>query len=90
MKVAVVGVGLIGGSIGLAARQRSVEVPGSLRALHAFPARKHLPSRLAVLRQLDGRAAVRTREVSRFGSTACKSHFECLACLEPFDHFKVH
>ncbi|WP_405218907.1 1,2-phenylacetyl-CoA epoxidase subunit PaaD [Agrococcus sp. Ld7] len=34
--------------------------------------------------------SLRTREVSRFGSTACKSHFECLACLEPFDHFKVH
>ena len=49
------------GPLGLAARQRSLEVPGSMRALHAFPARKHLPSRLAVLRQLDGRAAVRTR-----------------------------
>jgi uncharacterized protein (DUF58 family) len=32
-----------------------------VRALHPFPARKHLPSRLAVLRQLDGRAAVRVR-----------------------------
>ncbi|WP_392544742.1 DUF58 domain-containing protein [Oryzobacter telluris] len=51
----------VNGPLGLASRQRSVEVPGSFRALHAFPARKHLPSRLAVLRQLDGRAAVRTR-----------------------------
>ncbi len=51
----------IRGPLGLAARQRSVEVPGSVRALHPFPARKRLPSRLAVLRQLDGRAAVRTR-----------------------------
>ena len=49
------------GPLGLAARQRSVEVPGALRVLHPFPARKHLPSRLAVLRELDGRAAVRTR-----------------------------
>ncbi len=49
------------GPLGLAARQRSLEVPGSLRVLHPFPARRHLPSRLAVLRQLDGRAAVRTR-----------------------------
>ncbi len=49
------------GPLGLAARQRSVPVPGSIRALHAFPSRKHLPSRLAVLRQLDGRAAVRIR-----------------------------
>ncbi|KIP51361.1 1,2-phenylacetyl-CoA epoxidase subunit PaaD [Leucobacter komagatae] len=31
-----------------------------------------------------------TREVSRFGSTACKAHYTCLACLEPFDYFKPH
>jgi uncharacterized protein (DUF58 family) len=49
------------GPLGLAARQRSIVVPGSVRALHPFPARKHLPSRLAVLRELDGRAAVRVR-----------------------------
>ena len=30
-----------------------------------------------------------TREVSRFGSTACKSLWTCRSCLEPFDHFKV-
>lgn len=49
------------GPLGLAGRQRSRAVPGRLRALHPFPSRRHLPSRLAVLRQLDGRAAVRTR-----------------------------
>ncbi|MBB4141396.1 ring-1,2-phenylacetyl-CoA epoxidase subunit PaaD [Microbacterium invictum] len=31
-----------------------------------------------------------TREIARFGSTACKALYECRACLEPFDHFKVH
>lgn len=30
-----------------------------------------------------------TREVSRFGSTACKSLWTCRACLEPFDHVKA-
>ncbi|MGN8027610.1 1,2-phenylacetyl-CoA epoxidase subunit PaaD [Microbacterium sp. 22242] len=30
-----------------------------------------------------------TREISRFGSTSCKALYECRACLEPFDHFKV-
>jgi ring-1,2-phenylacetyl-CoA epoxidase subunit PaaD len=30
-----------------------------------------------------------TRELSRFGSTACKSLWSCTACLEPFDHFKT-
>jgi ring-1,2-phenylacetyl-CoA epoxidase subunit PaaD len=33
--------------------------------------------------------ATDTREVSRFGSTACKSLHACRACLEPFDHFKT-
>ncbi len=32
----------------------------------------------------------RTREVARFGSTACKALYECQACLEPFDYFKAH
>ncbi len=31
-----------------------------------------------------------TRELSRFGSTACKSMWQCVACREPFDHFKAH
>jgi len=31
-----------------------------------------------------------TLEVSRFGSTPCKSQWRCNACLEPFDRFKCH
>ncbi|HEY5879924.1 MAG TPA: 1,2-phenylacetyl-CoA epoxidase subunit PaaD, partial [Nakamurella sp.] len=31
----------------------------------------------------------RTREVSRFGSTPCQSHWTCRDCLEPFDSFKA-
>jgi len=49
------------GPLGLAARQSSVQVPGSVRVTPAFPSRRHLPSRLARLRELDGRAAVRVR-----------------------------
>jgi uncharacterized protein (DUF58 family) len=49
------------GPLGLAARQRSFPVEGLIRALPPFTSRKHLPSRLAVLRQLDGRSAVRIR-----------------------------
>jgi ring-1,2-phenylacetyl-CoA epoxidase subunit PaaD len=30
-----------------------------------------------------------THELSRFGSTACKSLWRCNACREPFDHFKA-
>jgi ring-1,2-phenylacetyl-CoA epoxidase subunit PaaD len=32
--------------------------------------------------------SVRTRLVSQFGSTACKAHYCCEDCLEPFDYFK--
>ena len=32
--------------------------------------------------------SVQTREVSRFGSTACKAQWVCRECLEPFDYFK--
>ena len=49
------------GPLGLAGRQRTVPVPGVVRVLPPFRSRRHLPSRLERLRQLDGRAAVRTR-----------------------------
>ncbi len=49
------------GPLGLAGRQASVEVPGSLLVLPPFHARKHLPSRLALLREMDGRSSVMTR-----------------------------
>ncbi len=29
-----------------------------------------------------------TERVSEFGSTPCKAHYRCTACLEPFDYFK--
>jgi ring-1,2-phenylacetyl-CoA epoxidase subunit PaaD len=31
-----------------------------------------------------------TEEVTRFGSTSCKSMWRCRSCREPFDHFKAH
>ena len=31
-----------------------------------------------------------TRLLSEFGSTACKSLYQCNECLEPFDYFKCH
>lgn len=29
-----------------------------------------------------------TKLISQFGSTACKAHYQCNDCLEPFDYFK--
>jgi len=31
-----------------------------------------------------------TERLAEFGSTSCKSLWRCLACREPFDHFKCH
>lgn len=33
-------------------------------------------------------ASARTESLSEFGSTACKSLHRCMACGEPFEHFK--
>ncbi|PFG44037.1 uncharacterized protein (DUF58 family) [Isoptericola jiangsuensis] len=49
------------GPLGLAGRQRSLPVGGTLRVLPEFASRRHLPSRLARLREMDGRAAVQVR-----------------------------
>jgi ring-1,2-phenylacetyl-CoA epoxidase subunit PaaD len=35
-------------------------------------------------------SSVNTEMISLFGSTACKSMYKCLDCLEPFDYFKCH
>lgn len=31
-----------------------------------------------------------THRISEFGSTACKSLYQCIDCKEPFDYFKCH
>ena len=49
------------GPLGLAARQRTVQSPWRLRVLPPFVSRRHLPSRLARLRELDGRTSLLIR-----------------------------
>ncbi|MEV7728353.1 DUF58 domain-containing protein [Streptomyces sp. NPDC087917] len=49
------------GPLGLLTRQGSHTVPWTVRVLPPFTSRKHLPSRLARLRELDGRTSVLTR-----------------------------
>lgn len=51
----------INGPLHLAGRQLAIPVPATLRVLPEFASRRHLPSRLARLRELDGRSAVRVR-----------------------------
>jgi uncharacterized protein (DUF58 family) len=49
------------GPLGLVARQASIAAPGAIRVLPPFNSRKHLPSRLARLRELDGATSVMVR-----------------------------
>jgi uncharacterized protein (DUF58 family) len=49
------------GPLGLAARQASLAAPGAVRVLPEFRSRKHLPSKLARLRELEGRTALHIR-----------------------------
>ena len=49
------------GPLGFAGRQGAHKVPWTVRALPPFNSRKHLPSRLARLRELDGRTALLVR-----------------------------
>ena len=58
--------------------------PPSGRAEHA-PG----PVRLTLATRCPHCGSADTVEVSRFGSTSCKALYECRACLEPFDYFKV-
>lgn len=49
------------GLLGVAGRQVTHPAPGRITVLPPFRSRKHLPSRLARLREMDGRSAIQTR-----------------------------
>lgn len=49
------------GPLGVAGRMSQVAAPGSIRVLPPFSSRRHLPSRLARLRELDGNSSVQIR-----------------------------
>jgi uncharacterized protein (DUF58 family) len=49
------------GPFGVAGRQRALPARGALRVLPPFTSRRHLPSRLARLRELDGSTSVQIR-----------------------------
>ena len=49
------------GPLHLVARQRTLRAPAALRVLPPFTSRRHLPSRIARLRELDGRTSLLVR-----------------------------
>lgn len=82
-------------------RAYGIAPPGQCRGGAAPRPADETPAQ-RVLRFLPGAAATSdavpcprcgsadTVETSRFGSTACKAQYRCLACREPFDHFKPY
>lgn len=68
-------------SAGRAALQEAGIAPPGLRSTG--------PVRLALSVRCPRCGSPDAHEVSRFGSTACKSLWTCQACLEPFDHVKA-
>jgi ring-1,2-phenylacetyl-CoA epoxidase subunit PaaD len=65
----------------------------ALSAYGIAPPQHRAPTNGPVLLTLSVRCpqcgSADTRELSRFGSTACKSMWACNTCREPFDHFKA-
>ncbi|TFD01874.1 DUF58 domain-containing protein [Cryobacterium sinapicolor] len=49
------------GPLGLWARQATLQAPGQIRVVPPFNARKHLPSRITRLKELDGRTSLLVR-----------------------------
>lgn len=67
-----------------------------LRAYGIAPPGRALPEGTQPLRFVSRAAppcphcgSTRTERLAAFGSTACKSLHRCLACREPFEHFKA-
>lgn len=67
-------------------REYGIAPPGPVAAGGAVPVR--ITGRRADLVPCPRCASPRTERLSAFGSTACKALWRCLACREPFEHFK--
>jgi ring-1,2-phenylacetyl-CoA epoxidase subunit PaaD len=63
-----------------------------LRAFGIAPPVKTSSSKLSLFGSVDVAcprcSSLWTTKISEFGSTACKAHYRCDSCAEPFDYFK--
>ncbi len=57
---------------------------------NSAPGHNSGPVRLTLSVKCPHCGSLKTREMTRFGSTSCKALWVCNECLEPFDYFKVH
>ena len=67
-------------------RDYGIAPPGPVVADGAVPIR--LVGRRAETLACPRCGSMHTERLSAFGSTACKSLWRCIACREPFEHFK--
>ncbi len=75
-------------------REYGIAPPGACRPAQSAPSAQSAQSRIrSIGLTLSARCprcgSTSTREISRFGSTPCKSLWSCLSCAEPFDSFKA-
>ncbi len=60
-----------------------------LEAMDIAPPPPPAAAAIALTLKCPNCGSLHTRELSHFGSTACKSLWRCLECGEPFEHFKA-
>ena len=71
-------------------RAAGIAPPGAIASDGASVARPVAFGRPRAAIACPNCGSLRTAELARFGSTACKAQYRCADCLEPFDHFKPH
>jgi len=69
-------------------RAYGIAPPGPVAAGAEVPLRFVPRAALALVPECPHCGSPRTERLSAFGSTACKALYRCLACREPFEHFK--
>ena len=69
-------------------RAYGIAPPGAVAAGAEVPLRFVPRAALAPALECPHCGSPRTERLSAFGSTACKALYRCLACREPFEHFK--
>lgn len=72
--------------IGEDAKRKLVEY--GIAPPHTLPAGVAQPLRFQPRLECPRCRSKRTERLSAFGATACKALYRCLACREPFEHFK--
>ena len=68
-------------------REYGIAPPGPVAAAASAPLRFMPRARLQTL-ACPRCESMHTERISAFGATACKALWRCLACGEPFEHFK--